>query len=404
MNIFEAQRILGLFGRYDERLLKKQYRIMTRKYHPDNCELNGISIEEADKKIREINEANDLLSKECKKCNSNNTNNYQYRSSNNKTYDERYINLNKVILDNLESKINLNKKAFAEFERLMKKYSAETVLERYKILEWDLKYYYNRFSLSDFGSYQKLENEYQKCILKYGEHLLDMYDDFYDNYLKDHILYKVKKGHLYYHLLNNRIKNRNFSLISDLVSLINMDLDNLMNVMEGELLNEYLYKVSIIIHNYKIDILPHFSSKGDNLEDKTVNFIKETIRNKKRDFYSFSLEINNELDNILKGLIDYLKFLEKRFVTIKKLYDRLDKKSLSSKKANEIRMLLVNLENEYNEQKFNQLEVLILSRMDETLIESVLKKIKTNINKINYNDSNALDDEKDIKVKKRIKK
>ena len=46
--------IEGMTDYYDEETLKKQYRIMSRKYHPDNCKQNGINENLLKNKLRKL--------------------------------------------------------------------------------------------------------------------------------------------------------------------------------------------------------------------------------------------------------------------------------------------------------------------------------------------------------------
>jgi DnaJ family protein C protein 3 len=54
-------KILGVSRDADERDIKRAYRKLTIKFHPDKASTQGISQEEAQKKMAEINEAHDTL-------------------------------------------------------------------------------------------------------------------------------------------------------------------------------------------------------------------------------------------------------------------------------------------------------------------------------------------------------
>ena len=116
MTIYEARVVLNLQGNYDEGMLKKQYHLMTKKYHPDNCRINGINVELANLKIKQINEANSVLMKELKeqsKIRNNGENGYAY---------DNYI------LNELREKLRMNKDAIKEFEKLMDIFNAFDIL------------------------------------------------------------------------------------------------------------------------------------------------------------------------------------------------------------------------------------------------------------------------------------
>jgi DnaJ family protein C protein 3 len=55
-------KVLGVTRDADEREIKKAYRSLTKKYHPDKANMQGISKEEAEKKMASINEAYEVLS------------------------------------------------------------------------------------------------------------------------------------------------------------------------------------------------------------------------------------------------------------------------------------------------------------------------------------------------------
>lgn len=75
MSISDAEKILGLSGIYDKNILKKQYRMLVKKYHPDSISetlKNG-----REEMIRKVNEAYSVLEKylDVNKCGYSNYNN-----------------------------------------------------------------------------------------------------------------------------------------------------------------------------------------------------------------------------------------------------------------------------------------------------------------------------------------
>lgn len=55
-------KVLGVANDADERQIKHAYRKMTKEFHPDKRHMNGVSKEDAEKKMASINEAYEVLS------------------------------------------------------------------------------------------------------------------------------------------------------------------------------------------------------------------------------------------------------------------------------------------------------------------------------------------------------
>lgn len=55
-------KVLGVSRDADDRTIKRAYRQMTKKYHPDKAAAQGVTKEEAEKKMSSINEAYEVLS------------------------------------------------------------------------------------------------------------------------------------------------------------------------------------------------------------------------------------------------------------------------------------------------------------------------------------------------------
>lgn len=54
-------KVLNVDKDADERTIKRQYRALTMKYHPDKSARLGVTTEQAEKKMAEINEAYEVL-------------------------------------------------------------------------------------------------------------------------------------------------------------------------------------------------------------------------------------------------------------------------------------------------------------------------------------------------------
>lgn len=55
-------KVLGVDSRADDRAIKQAYRQLTRQHHPDKATTQGVTKEEAEKKMAAINEAYEVLS------------------------------------------------------------------------------------------------------------------------------------------------------------------------------------------------------------------------------------------------------------------------------------------------------------------------------------------------------
>ncbi|KAL6721155.1 hypothetical protein ACLMJK_000255 [Lecanora helva] len=54
-------KVLGVANEADDRTIKKAYRALTRQYHPDKASAQGISRDQAEKKMADVNEAYEIL-------------------------------------------------------------------------------------------------------------------------------------------------------------------------------------------------------------------------------------------------------------------------------------------------------------------------------------------------------
>jgi len=55
-------KVLGVATDADDRAIKRAYRTATKQFHPDKASTQGVPIEEAEKKMAEVNEAYEILS------------------------------------------------------------------------------------------------------------------------------------------------------------------------------------------------------------------------------------------------------------------------------------------------------------------------------------------------------
>lgn len=377
MNIYEAEKVLELFEHYDEEILKKQYRIMSRKYHPDNCKQNGINEKIAEQKIKEINLANKILTNHLKyngHCNIKSNNYYD----NNKSSE--YNKLQTIIINDLEQKLKLNKLALPEFKQLILKFNADSTLNKCTRFMEVLHLRCISFNSCFFEDHQILNNEYQKYILRYKKDLYNIYYDFCEGYL---IKY-VNEFEQYNWLLEKRNQNKEFLLLSEVVSEINNDLELLMLRKNEECIKKIKDNIDEVLRKYKNYVYyEYLNDKINELKEDTLIDIMLTI--KEND--SFDTSIKNkieEFDNKINQLFhNYTMFLELRSTTIFEFEEKLSKnKRLTEKNINEIKYLINKLESEYNEVKFNELteEINLIFRnvtVRSKIKETVKKKIKS---------------------------
>lgn len=101
MNIDEALKILNLNREYTEDELKREYRKLVIKYHPDKHSDNDKSFYEEKTKL--LNEAKDILDKNIKSRNKNERTSQSSSNMNKEKYDNRYYR-HKEELDKLKTK------------------------------------------------------------------------------------------------------------------------------------------------------------------------------------------------------------------------------------------------------------------------------------------------------------
>lgn len=130
MTIQDAERLLELYGSYDEKKIKAQYRRLSKKWHPDACAKNGISESLANEKIRDINNAYDVLSKYL-----------EINKKSNQTYsNQTYSNINQLKQKLIKDLTNLNSFEYQKILKLRETSEIKNLNIDEKILEINNRY------------------------------------------------------------------------------------------------------------------------------------------------------------------------------------------------------------------------------------------------------------------------
>ena len=344
MTIYEARVVLNLQGNYDEGMLKKQYHLMTKKYHPDNCRINGISVELANLKIKQINEANSVLMKELKEV-----------AENGYAYDN-------YILNELREKLRMNKDAIKECEKLMDIFNAFDIVFLLKTLITELEYNIKNVYNNNDTWVEKVAkyNEYKK---EYNDSIIQMYDMFYDKYMKKYCTKNLEDETLYTWILNNRNENRNFSYIGDITRQIKSDLELVIALSNERKKNAFIVDIKAIHESYQNYVF------YDKLENKIKNIIESYIskvevkvndkKNKRRNLKTVILETKNKTITEINNLFYFYSiFFENRQRRIEDLKNKIMDNGYGDKE--EVKKVLLELENEFDQDRFNAKEEYII--------------------------------------------
>lgn len=220
MTKYEALRILGLDEYASEEEIKKAYRNLAKKYHPDNFTEGSFEQKKAIEKMQEVNNAKDTLDKIMK--NGDKQNNYQqsrnyqqsymdiekykkemveklsrYNSSNSSINDlTNYHNEIVLIIFNFESYIKdfTNKQKIDNAYNLFK-ISIKDIFEKLK-LDFFKKYEINESTIIETINYECNLEEFYKQLLKIKEKydLKEIYRKKIEQDLHD---YKLRVGYDY---------------------------------------------------------------------------------------------------------------------------------------------------------------------------------------------------------------
>lgn len=291
MTIEEALNILNLNKNYTEEELKKTYRTLIIKYHPDKNPENKKQY--AENKSKQINEAKDILEKNLKNKNTSNNNRpnyhtYRNQSNSNQTYNNlEFLNLlkkarNFVIEEyNTINSIDSNDKIFMKH-----KYNLADILDRFLAIltiinnEYDLKKEYQSF-------FDKYNIELQRYYIDFSNSVYtgednNMWTIHYCDTLKQ--IRDIMMSSIDYELQNEITKYSNHKYYQDILPLLNK--------MKNDLTSICMYgycKIEIIKYMFNTIISKEFKEYEERKEIvKTINvniptYIKMRYLSFKRD-------------------------------------------------------------------------------------------------------------------------
>ena len=286
MNLNEALKIFNLNKNYTEEELKKAYRKLIIKYHPDKHSENKKEYAEQQTKI--INEAKDILEKNLKNKNSfsNQTNNdtqtkynpYYQNETNNQEYLEilkKFRNELKIELETID-KINLSNPYDKIFQK-NKPYFLSILNEfSYKIIITKSTY--------------SIKRDYQNFKIEYNNALINYYLEFNKvTGINTHI-YNVQ----YYDTLND-VRNLMYDSISDILKL------ELACFIDDPVFEEILPLLNSIMKKYILTCLYGYAK----IEDIKITFNNDIINELKK--YRKRKQLLNDLEANKSFIITNLK-------------------------------------------------------------------------------------------------
>lgn len=390
MTILEAKKILELNSLYDEKKLKKQYKAMIIKYHPDNCAKNNIPKELSEQRIRQINNAYELLKQQLKYT-SNEKSTFKKRNDSNNDYKSDYEKAYETAIRQrkiLEAEIQeIQSSSYCEklFE-VMKKFNATEIIEMSEIYKNKLIKFLLQLSISN-ENLNQLHNEFNKATKDRKKILDTMTDKFWNEYFYKYIP-KTKSGQIFWKRINIEIipfiKKANtlpdwikstYNVLHK-IDLIKKKIDNKMleyyNYAYYEILKE---KLEEEINNIYYQIFQELTITSE-MEPK--------IFSKKIDRYLEKLS-----DRVMDVFNNYASFLDSRQIIIEELQQKINQLNLNDDDKMFFEINMNKLKTEMEEEKFTRLRQKIDSKIKVISASTrFIKRLKTSNEYINYNKYN----------------
>ena len=325
MDLNEALKILNLNKNYNEEELKKIYRKLIIKYHPDKHPENKKEFAEQQTKI--INKAKDILEKNLKNRNNlnNKVNNHNYtRYTKNYQYYQNDTN-NKEYLEILKKFKNELKKELETIEKINLSNPYDKLFQKNKpfllsiLNEFSYKILITKSTYSIKRDYQNYKNQYNNALVNY-------YLDFYKAAGINTHIYTIQ----HYDTLND-VRNLMHDSIADILKL------ELVCFIDEPVFEEILPLLYSIKKKYILSCLYGYSE----IEDIKTAFKNDIVNELKK--YQKRKQLLNDLETNKSFVITNIKTivnLRENILSEEKFYNIYSKINMFTKIKSKTRNLL----------------------------------------------------------------
>lgn len=352
MTKYEALKILGLNNNFTEEELKKVYRKLVIKYHPDKYPEDSFEQKQANEALKKINEAKEFLDKIIKKNNKQNNakNNHldiaEYKRKKTEELDS-YISSNIFIISMTEL-INYHRCIFTiinDFEKKIQNYSDKNKIDQaYLDSKKRIIDVFNVLKTNFFNRNNIDETEIKETI-NYDCSL----EKFYDQLLKLNKIYN--KADIYYKKIKEDLHEYELRIgYSALKTVINLLIEEVLKILKQ---NNY--------SNY----------------DQLLNYLKDEIDKKFVNYFDILSDIKDLLDFLDNCSTDYSNISEiteyRNKIAI--LYKKLQK-DMSHEVIEELKDIVPIL-NEFKKMKKFKKNQHIINEYSKLVINNYQKKLQS---------------------------